>query len=81
VQFLDRLRLAVSLAADLVLAASRRAIGMVDEDVVVAGGADDAVDGFRERVVSGVVGGVLAASESAVHGHDDDSILTATRRI
>ena len=80
-QVLDRLRLAGSLAADFVFAASGRAIGMVDEDVVVAGSADDAVDGFRERVVSGIVGGVLAAGESAVHGHDDDSILTATRRI
>ena len=61
--------LSVGLAADFVLAASRRAIGVINEDVVMAGGADDAIDGFGELVVAGIVGGMLAASESAVHGH------------
>ena len=56
--------LRVGLAAGVVLAAGARAIGFVDEDVIVAGSADDSVDRFGKLFVAGgrrVVGTALFA--------------------
>ena len=59
----------VSLAAGFVLAAGGWAIGFVGEDVIVACGADYAVNRFAELIVS-CVGGVFVASLFAADGHD-----------
>jgi len=61
-----RCPLCVSLAASLVLSARPRTIGLIDENVIVAGGADDAVDRFAELFVScrcSVVGSTLFAAD------------------
>ena len=42
---------------------------MVDEDVVTAGSADHAVNGFAELLVTYLRGGVFAASLRPAHGH------------
>ena len=43
----------VGLAAGFVFAAGARAVGFIDEDVIVAAGADDAVDRLGELFVRG----------------------------
>ena len=45
--------LRISLPACLMLAARRRAIGVIQENVVMASGTDDAIDCFAELVVAG----------------------------
>jgi hypothetical protein len=51
-----------------VLAAAARVIGVVDQNVVVASGADDTVDCFAELLVSGA-GSVFLASLFSANRH------------
>ena len=60
--------LGVSLATGFVFAAGGWAIGFVREDIVVACGADYAVNGFAELIVS-CAGGVFVAGLFAADGH------------
>ncbi|HKV49318.1 MAG TPA: hypothetical protein VJN69_14590 [Candidatus Acidoferrales bacterium] len=60
--------LGVGLATGFVFAAITRAIRLVDENVIVASRADDAVNGFVELLVTGA-GGVLSAALFAGKGH------------
>jgi hypothetical protein len=60
--------LRVGLAAGFVFAAGARTIRLIDEDVVVTGRADDAVDRFAELFVSRGCS-VLRASLLAADGH------------
>ena len=50
------------------LSTRRRAIRFIYEDVIVAGGADDAINCFAKLIV-GCAGGVLGASLLAADGH------------
>ena len=59
--------MSVSLAADFVFAAGGRTVGMVNEDVIVAGGAEDAINGFAELGVAGIEG-VIGFGFGAGHG-------------
>lgn len=56
----------VGLAAEFVFAAGGRAIGVVNEDVVAASGAQDAIDRFGELAMPGVEG-VIGFGFSASH--------------
>jgi hypothetical protein len=57
-----------------VFAAGARVVGVVDEDVIVAGGADYAVDGFVELIVARVGCGVIFASLLTADGHLNRSV-------
>lgn len=61
-------QLGVGLAAGFVFAAAARAIRLVDENVVVASRADDAVDGFVKLFVAGE-GSVLSTALFAGNSH------------
>ena len=58
------------MATEFVLAADAGAVGFIDEDVIVAGGADYAVNGFVELLVRGG-GFVIGAGLFAADGHRD----------
>ena len=53
----------------LVLAALWRAIGVIDEDIRVASGADKAVNRLAELLMLRLTGGVLAAGRRSAHSH------------
>ena len=62
-----KIPLGVGLAAGFVFAAGERTVCLVDENVIVAGGADQAVDGFRKLFVAsrfGVIGAALFSRNS-----------------
>ena len=69
--------LGVSGAASLMLAARRRAVGLVNEDVIVARGADHAVDRFAELIVR-CARGVFGACLFATDGHALGSVGLTT---
>lgn len=60
------------------LAAGGRAIGVVNQDVIMASGAEHAVNGFAELLVSGVER-VIGFRFRARHSHE--SKYTAGRRV
>lgn len=62
--------LGICLAAGFVLAAGRRAIRFINQNIVVASRADDAINSFRELFVSRRLRGVLSASLFAAHWHN-----------
>jgi hypothetical protein len=62
--------LGVGLAAEIVFAADPRTVGLINEDVVVASGADYAVDGFAELLMRGG-GFMVGAGLFAADGHRD----------
>jgi hypothetical protein len=64
----QRLRLGVSLATGFVLAASARIIGVVDQNVIVACGADDSVYRLAKLLVC-YSGGVFLASLFSTDRH------------
>ena len=51
------------------LAAFSRAIGVIDEDIRVASGADKAVNRLAELLMFRIAGSVLAAGCCTAHGH------------
>lgn len=57
------------MAAKLMLAAGGRAVGMVDENVIVAGGAEHAVNGFAELLMASVER-VIGFGFRAGHSHE-----------
>jgi hypothetical protein len=62
--------LGVGLAAEIVFAASAWAVGFIDEDVIVASGADNPINRFGELLVRGG-GFVIGACLFAAAGHRD----------
>jgi hypothetical protein len=58
----------VGLATGFVFATGFGAVGFIDQDVIAAAGANQAVDGFGELIVGGFCR-VFAAGLLAGHGH------------
>jgi hypothetical protein len=65
---IPRCELGICLAAGFVFAARGWVVGVIDEDVVVARGADHAIDGFAEYLVP-CAGGVLFARLFPAYWH------------
>jgi hypothetical protein len=65
---MDSRFLAIGLAAGLVLPAGSRAIGLVDQNIIVARGANHAVDRLAELFV-GCASGVFLPGLLAAHRH------------
>ena len=62
-------------------AAGGRAICLVDENVIVATGADDAVNRFVELFVTRHFGGVFVAGLFTAHGHVFYSFLVTASNL
>jgi len=61
--------LRVGQPAGFVLAAGGWTVCVVDEDVIVAGATDDAVNRFAELLMARILSGVLATRQRPVHCH------------
>jgi hypothetical protein len=72
---MDSRFLAIGLAAGLVLPAGSRAIGLVDQNIIVARGANHAVDRFAELFV-GCASGVFLPGLLAAHRHFLDLLIS-----
>ncbi|MGH7839492.1 MAG: hypothetical protein ACREQC_16930 [Candidatus Binataceae bacterium] len=66
----------VGLAAGFVFAAGCRAIGLIDENVIVARGADHSINGFAELFVRSLCG-VFGARFFPRHAHGRGSFIAA----
>jgi hypothetical protein len=70
-----RSALGISLTARLVFAAGGRVVRVVDENVIVARGADEAVNRFVELIVAGIICAVFPACLLAADGNWDSSFF------
>src|SRR5215472_14815022 len=77
----ERAKLRVGGAAGFMLAARRRAIGLIDVNVIVARGANHTVNRLAELLVASELCGVIGASLFAADGHLLRSLCACDARL